>query len=165
MFQQMVRHTISWGTIVILIVGALGLGYLAYRRIGAPPQLLRGAVAVEGVITEKVIDKQVLNPLSISVPVYIVRYAFPTTFGQMRTGQQTVTRAAYTRVGRQGSPVQVVISPNDAGINAVDARITFPAGAGIRLVGAVGCLIIAYVMLVLEVMQTNRNKKISSPSL
>lgn len=153
MSQAMVKRIVSWGAIAALLIGALGLGYLAYRRIGAPPQLLRNAVVVDGVITEKLIEDQRLNPLPITVPAYVVRYSFPTTFGQMRTGQQTVTRATFERLGDQGAAAQVVMSPDDTGVNAIDARITFPAGAGVRLGAAIGCLALAYLVLVFGVMK------------
>jgi hypothetical protein len=129
---------------ILFALLALALGYWAYRRIGTPPQLLRSAVTVEGTITEKLTTQERLSPLPLSIPTYTIRYAFPTPYGVMRTGQQTVTRATYLRLGDQGAPATITLSPNDPAINAIDPRITFPGVAALRLAASLFCLLLAY---------------------
>src|SRR5688572_26117269 len=119
------RRAISLLAIAVLVVIAAGLSYLVYRQIGAPLKLMRSAVVVDGNIMEKLVQTRRLSPLPVEVPAYVVRYAFPNPQGQMRTGEQVVTKGFYSRLGKQGTPVEVYLSEKDPSVNAVDPRITF----------------------------------------
>jgi hypothetical protein len=147
------KRLVSLIATLLLVLIALALGFWAYRRIGAPPQLLRSSVTVEGTITEKLVSQERLSPLPLMLPAYTIRYAFPTPQGLMRTGQQIVTRATYQRLGDQGAPATITLSPSDPAINAVDARITFPGVAGVRLAASLICLIAAYLIVLFGFMQ------------
>lgn len=142
-------------TLALLAIAA-ALLFLAYRRIGFPLGLLEDAVVVDGVVTEKLTQSERASPLPVEVPVYRVRYAYPNLQGQIRTGEQIVTRAAYSRLGDQGAPVQVTIHPVDPGVSAVDARVTFPGVAGVRLALAVIVLALAYVVFLFGVMSASK---------
>lgn len=141
---------------ITLALLALVLGYWAYRRMSTPLQLLRSAITVEGTITEKLVSEERLSPLPITLPTYTIRYAFPTPYGVMRTGQQSVTRATYLRLGDQGAPATISINPDDPAINAIDPRITFPSVASIRLTASLISLIAAYLIFLFGFMQPKR---------
>jgi hypothetical protein len=154
-----VRRLLNLGVIPILLLAALGLGYTAYRRVTTPLLLLRGAVAVEGNVTEKLVQRQDDSLLPFDITTYVVRYAFPAPQGQMRTGEQIVTREFFERLGEQGAPVEVTLRAEDPAISAVDARLTFPASAGWRLGMAVTCLLAAYLVLLFGVFGKPRTKR------
>lgn len=144
----MYRRLVSGGLALILTLVALALFYLSYRRVGSPLELLRGeTVAVDGVIMEKLVQRQSDSILPFEVTAYVVRYAFPTLQGQMRTGEQIVTRGFFESLGHQGAPVSVTLRFDDPAINAVDARLTFPASAGWRLGLGLVCLGLAYLLV------------------
>jgi hypothetical protein len=147
-----VKRLLSLVGIAILLIAALSAAYLAIRRASTPLRLLRGAVVVEGNVTEKLVQSQRLSPLPIEVPAYVARYAFPNPQGQMRTGEQIVTRRTFNRLGEQGSPASVWIAPQDTAINAVDPRLVFPSVAGVRMGFAGVCVLIAYGLLLFGVL-------------
>lgn len=153
-----VKRVISLVAMAVLIIIAAGSSYLAYRQIGAPLKLMQSALVVDGNIMEKLVQTRQLSPLPIEIPAYIVRYAFPNPQGQMRTGEQIVTKAFYDRLGEQGSPVEVTLSEADPAVNAVDARITFPSVTGVRAWIAVGCFLAAYLILLFGVMSKPETK-------
>ncbi|GEM_PF-2460137 len=146
-----VKRPLSLAVSLILLLAALGLLYTVYRRVATPLMLLRGAVAVDGNITEKLVQRQPDTLLPFDVTVYVVRYAFPTSQGQVRTGEQIVTRGFYERLGEQGAPVEVTIRADDPAVSAVDARLTFPGSAGWRLGITAICLLIAYLLVLFGV--------------
>jgi hypothetical protein len=146
------KRLISLLAMAVLIVTAAGSFYLVYRQIGVPLKLMQPAVIVNGNIMEKLVQKQRLSPLPVDIPAYVIRYAFPNSQGQMRTGEQVVTKAFYDRLGEQGASVEVTLSESDPGVNAVDARITFPSVTGVRVGIAIGCLLAAYLILLFGVM-------------
>lgn len=137
--------------LALLAIAAAFL-FLAYRRIGLPLPLLQDAAVVDGVIAEKLIQPERASPLPFEVSVFRVRYTYPNLQGQMRTGEQVVTRAAFARLGDQGAPVQVTIHPDDEGISAVDPRITFPGVAGVRLALAMIALLAGYFVFLLGIL-------------
>ncbi len=134
---------------VILVLGAGAVGLLAttYPRALTSLRLLRQAVTVEGVVTEKLVTYESAGFLPFDMPVYVVRYAFPTTWGQIRSGEQIVTRRFYDRVEGQGAPVTVTMRADNSDTNVVDARLTFPGRMGWRVILAGLCLIGAYLTL------------------
>ncbi len=152
------KRFLSLAGIAILIVAALASAYLAVRRVSTPFRLLRGAVMVEGIVTEKLRQAQTISPLSWKVPAYVVRYAFPNPQGQMRTGEQIVTRATFDKLGGQGSPTPVWILPEDTSVSAVDARFVFPSAAGMRMGFSGLCLLVAYGLLLFGVLTRNSPK-------
>jgi hypothetical protein len=152
------KRLLSLVAAVALVVIAVGLCYLAYYRIGTPIQLIRHSAVVDGVVTEKLIQPERLSPLPIDVPTYVVRYTFPNLQGQMRTGEQKVTAAFYNQLGDQGSPVAVTIYPENPATNAVDARISFPDVAGIRLGAALLSLLIAYLIVFFGVIERQKSR-------
>jgi hypothetical protein len=107
---------------------------------------------------ENLVQSRRLSPLPVEVPAYVVRYAFPNPQGQMRTGEQVVTKAFYDRLGQQGAPVEVTLSESDPAVNAIDARITFPSVSGVRAWIAAGCLLAAYLILLFGVMSKPETK-------
>jgi hypothetical protein len=122
-----------------LAIASLAIAYTAIRRVYRPYWRAGGAVTVEGVVTEKLVEQQADRFLPFEVRTCIIRYAFPNTEGKMRTGEQAVTRSVYNRTGGQGSPITVTIAAGDSTISAVDPRGVFPGIAGWRLsMGAVG---------------------------
>jgi hypothetical protein len=141
------KRLLSLVGIAMLLIVALASAYLAVRRVGATLRLLRGAVMMDGNVTEKLVQSQRLSPLPVEVPAYVVRYAFPNPKGQMRTGEQIVTRATFDRLGGQGSPTSVWILPEDTSVSAVDPRLVFPSVAGGRMWFAGICMLIAYGLL------------------
>jgi hypothetical protein len=146
------RRVISLLAIAVLVVIAAGSSYLALRQIGAPLKLMRSAVVVDGNIMEKLVQTGRLSPLPLEVPAYVVRYAFPNPQGQMRTGEQVVTKPFYGRLGEQGAPIEVYLNETDPAVNAIDPRITFPSVSGVRAWIAGGCFLAAYLILLFGVM-------------
>jgi hypothetical protein len=146
------KRGISFLAMVTLIVIAAGLLYLVYRQIGAPLQLMPSAVVVDGNIMEKLVQTRRLSPLPVEVPAYVVRYAYPNPQGQMRTGEQVVTKAFFNRLDEQGAAVEVYLNEADPTVNAVDPRITFPSVSGVRAWAAAACLLAAYLILLFGVM-------------
>jgi hypothetical protein len=146
------KRVIGLLAMMALIVIAAGSFYLAYRQIGAPLKLTQSALVIDGNIMEKLVQTRRLSPLPVEMPAYVVRYAFANPQGQMRTGEQVVTKAFYDRLGEQGAPVEVTLSESDLGVNAVDARITFPSVSGVRAWIAFGCFLAAYLILLFGVM-------------
>ncbi len=133
-----------------LLIGAVGLAlaslaltYTAVRRVYRPYRQAGGAVAVEGVVTEKLVQQQADRFLPFGVTTYILRYAFPNAEGKMRTGEQIVTRRFYDHTGGQGSPIEVTFAAGDSTISAVDPRGMFPGAAGWRLSMGMAGLVIA----------------------
>ncbi|MBN1122170.1 MAG: hypothetical protein JXJ17_13925 [Anaerolineae bacterium] len=133
----MMRRKILQVTLLVAAVGlalaSLAATYTAVRRVHRPYRQAGGAVAVEGVITEKLVEQRTDRFLPFEVTTYIIRYAFPNTQGKMRTGEQDVTRRFYDRTGGQGTPITVTIAAGDSAISAVDPYGTFPGIAGWRL--------------------------------
>lgn len=126
---------------LILAGGALGLLYTIYGRIQTPLRLNGEMSATPGVITEKAVEQRPDRLLPFSPQAYLVRYAFPTPpRGQMRSGEQVVTRRVFQSLGEQGQPVEVIFRPDDPGINAIDPRVVFPGSTGWRLGIALGAL-------------------------
>jgi hypothetical protein len=133
----------SLGIVIALVLGiaALGLLYSVYGRVQTSLRLSGEVIVVEGVITEKLVEARPDRLLPFDPPAYVVRYAFPTPpGGQMRNGEQVVTRGFYHHLGAQGRPVEVTFRPDDLAISAVDPRLTFPGGTGWRLGIALGAL-------------------------
>lgn len=149
------RRAISFLLIAALLVLASGLLFLIYRQIGAPLKLTRSALVVDGNITEKLVQTRRLTPLPLEVPAYVVRYAFPNPQGQMRTGEQIVTKPLFDDLGEQGTSVEVYLSEADLSVSAVDPRITFPGVSGVRLWLAAGCILAAYLILLFGVMYSS----------
>jgi hypothetical protein len=137
----------SLSIVIALVLGiaAMGLLYSVYGRVQTSLRLSGEVVVVEGVITEKLVETRSDRLLPFDPPAYVVRYAFPTLpDGQMRNGEQVVTRSFYhrlgDRLGEQGQPVEVTFRPDDLAVSAVDPRLTFPGGTGWRLGVALGAL-------------------------
>ncbi len=144
----MTKRRIFQAVLLIAAVGlamaSLAIAYTAVRRIHRPYWRAGGAVTVEGVVTEKLVEQQADRFLPFEVTTYIIRYAFPNTEGKMRTGEQAVTRRFYNRTGGQGSPITVTIAAGDSTISAVDPRCMFPGVTGWRLsMGVVGLVVAA----------------------
>src|SRR5574341_198516 len=156
-----IRRWISLVACLAFVAAAIGLFYTAYRRANTPLQLMNGTVMVDGNVTEKLIQRQPATPLPFEVPVYVVRYAYPSPQGQMRTGEQIVTRGFYEQLGGQGAPVTVTMREDDPGISAVEARLTFAGPASWRLMLAGLCLLVAYLALVFGVISGNRRPAVT----
>jgi hypothetical protein len=132
------------------VLGALGLLWSASRRVETQFKLRAESVAVQGVVLEKLVEQRADRLVPFAVPSYVVRYAFPSPAqGQMRTGEQVVTRHAFRQLGEQGALAAVAVDPDDSAISAIDPRLTFPAGGGWRLgigiallVGALGVVLV-----------------------
>jgi hypothetical protein len=144
----MTKQKILQAALLVAAVGlalaSLAVTYTAARRVYRPYRQADGAVAVEGVVTEKLIEQQADRFLPFDITTCIIRYAFPNTEGKMRTGEQIVTRRFYDRTGGQGSPIEVTFAAGDSTISAVDPRSVFPGAAGWRLsMGVVGFVIAA----------------------
>ncbi|MEJ2150935.1 MAG: hypothetical protein P8Z40_15860 [Chloroflexota bacterium] len=128
----------------VLALGALGLLWSASRRVETQLRLRADSVAVQGVVLEKLVEQRPDRLLPFDVPSYVVRYAFPTPDqGQMRSGEQVVTRYAFRHLGGQGALAPVTVDPDDPAVSAIDPRLTFPAGAGWRLGIGIGLLVAA----------------------
>jgi hypothetical protein len=136
----------------VFVLGALGLLWSASRRVETQLKLRADSVAVQGVVLEKLVEQRPDRLVPFSVPSYVVRYAFPTPDqGQMRSGEQVVTRYAFRQLGGQGELAVVTVDPNDPAISAIDPRLTFPAGAGWRLGGGLALLVAALGVIVVGV--------------
>jgi len=129
---------------LILLVTALALLFSVYRHVRTPIQLLRNAITVEGRITEKRVSTRGV------IPVYTVRYVYPSPYGALRSGEQVVTRGFLRSLGEQGSPLPVRVSLGDHGLSAADSRLVFPGMAGIRLAAAVVLMLAAIVLVPLK---------------
>jgi hypothetical protein len=158
------RRMISLLSIGVLALIAASSFYLAYRQNGAPLKLIQATVVVDGSITEKLVQTRRLSPLPLDMRAYVVRYAFPNPQGQMRTGEQIVTKAFYDWLGDQGAPVEVFLREDDLTFNAVDPRITFPSVSGVRMWIAGGCVLAAYFILLFGVMSNPDAKKSLAPA-
>jgi hypothetical protein len=134
---------ITLSTAVVLAALALGLLYSAYRRSRLPLELSRQAVVTEGIITEKLVQRQSDRLLPFDVPAFVVRYAYPTLDGQMRTGEQVVTRGFFERIGDPGTHVPVTMQEDNPSLSAVDPRLTFPGSVGWRMGAALVALFTA----------------------
>ncbi len=84
------------------------------------------------VITEKLVQYQNDRLLPFSVPAFVIRYAYPTPQGQMRTGEQVVTRRFFEQLGGPGTPVPVTMREDNPAVSAVP-RLTFPGNSGWRM--------------------------------
>lgn len=122
------------GLLLSLALLAVGLVLLfsTYRRVSAPLKLTGQGVAVQGVVTEKFIAERPDRLLPFDVTTYVVRYAYPNVEGQMRSGEQVVTRKSYEGLPGQGGQTFVLFDPAEPGLSVIDPRLTFPAGAGWR---------------------------------
>jgi hypothetical protein len=139
--KQIISHPIVRIIAAVLLVGAsVYLLSSVYRRVRTPLQLLRQSITVEGVVTEKLVEKQPDRFLPFDPVAYIVRYAYPNSQGQMRTGEQPVTRAVYNRLGSPGTAAPVTFSLDNSGTSAIDPHLTFPGSSGWRL-GISCCLL------------------------
>ena len=118
---------------VVLAAIASGLLYSVYRRSRLALEISQQAVVAQGVITEKLIQPQRDRLLPFGVPAFVVRYAYPSPLGQMRTGEQVVTRHFFERLGGIGTLTPVTMREDNPTISAVDPRLTFPASAGWRM--------------------------------
>lgn len=118
---------------VALAAIASGLLYSVYRRSRLTLEISRQAVVTQGVITEKLIQRQSDHLLPFDVPAFVVRYAYPTPLGQMRTGEQIVTRRFFERLGGVGALVPVTMREDNPAVSAVDSRLTFPGSTGWRM--------------------------------
>ncbi|MCC6904712.1 MAG: hypothetical protein IT326_02650 [Anaerolineae bacterium] len=141
---------VSVAVALLLIAAGLRLGWSAYRRAATPFALLRGAYEIRegGIILETLTARREGGPLPFPVTAYVIRYTFPNPpGGQMRNGEQTVTRRFFNRAGTTGTPIVVYVQVADTRINAVDPRIVFPAESGWLLGGAFGSFTLALVVL------------------
>jgi hypothetical protein len=133
---------VSFALAGAFVLGALALLWSASRRVETQLKLRAGSAAVQGVVLEKLVEQRPDRLVPFAVPSYVVRYAFPTPAqGQMRTGEQVVTRYAFRQLGEQGALAVVTVDPGDPSISAIDPRLTFPAGAGWRLGIGIGLLV------------------------
>ncbi len=129
------------------IVLALGLFYTAYHRVEVPAQLAASStLTVQGVVLEKLIEQRTDRLLPFKVTTYVVRYAYPNMQGQMRTGEQVVTKGFFEQIGGQGSAVWITFSAEDSSRSAVDPRLTFPGSAGWRVGLGLAAIGTAYAM-------------------
>lgn len=126
-----------------LMVAALALLFQTYNRTQVPIQQAGASLQVQGIVLEKLVEKRPDRLLPFNVTTYIVRYAFPSASGQMRTGEQVVTRKVYESITRQGEPIWVMLSANDPTLNAIDTRLVFPGAYGWRVGLALAALILA----------------------
>jgi hypothetical protein len=139
--KRIISHPIARIIAAVLLVGvSVYLLSSVYRRVRTPLQLLRQSITVEGVVTEKLIEKQPDRFLPFDPVAYVVRYAYPTPQGQVRTGEQPVTRAIYRRLGPPGTPAPVTFGLNNPGLSAIDPHLTFPGSSGWRL--GIGCCLL-----------------------
>lgn len=136
-----------------LLAAGLALTFSAYRRVSAPLHLTAAAVPVQGVVTEKFVEARPDRLLPFDVPTYVVRYAYPNPAGQMRTGEQVLTKKTYEALPTQGGQAFVVIEPDAPGLSVLNPRFALPAGAGWRaglgaaaVVGAVVCFAVSIVL-------------------
>ena len=130
------RRLVTLGGAVIslgLLALSLAFVYTAYRRVDNPIRFSQESITVQGVVMEKLVEEQNDRFLPFPVTVYVVRYAFPSAQGKMRTGQQVVTHAFYQRLAGQGNLAWIDVSVEDPRFHAIDPRLTFPGTAGWRL--------------------------------
>ena len=139
--KKILSHPAARIIAAVLLVGvSVYLLLSVYRRIRTPLQLLRKSVTVEGVVTEKLVEKQPDRFLPFDPAAYVVRYAYPNAQGQMRSGEQPVTRAVYNRLDAPGSLTPVTFSLDQPGLSAIDPHLTFPGSSGWRL--GIGCCLL-----------------------
>lgn len=131
---------------LVLLVGALGLFYSAYRRVETQVRLTGDSWATRGVVLEKLVEERADRLLPWDVTTYVVRYAYPNAEGQMRTGEQVVTERFFRRTPEQGQQIPVLILTGDAAVTAVSPGLTFPASAGWRVGLALGAVVGAMVL-------------------
>lgn len=132
--KKILAHPLTRIIAAVLLVGvSVYLLSSVYRRVKTPLQLLGRSVTVEGVVTEKRVEKQPDRFLPFDPVAYIVRYAYPNAQGQMRTGEQPVTRAVFNRLDSPGTTTPVTFSLDKPGLSAVDPHLTFPGSSGWRL--------------------------------
>lgn len=137
---------------LLLAAGFAVFAYSAYRWAGSPLRFLRGAVVVPGNVTEKLEQTRSDRLLPFDIPAYVVRYAYLNPQGQMRTGEQIVTRRTFQQLDEQGAPAEIAILPDQPGASAFDPRLTFPSVAGWRLGIALGALAAAYFVFLFGVL-------------
>jgi hypothetical protein len=140
------RRIIRWGfwlLAALCVLGAVALAYSAYRRVETAIRLGGGAWAAPGVVTEKLVETRSDRLLPFDVRAYVVRYAYPNPAGQMRTGEQVVTRRFFDRLPEQGGQTTVYLAAYEEGISAVQRGPALPAPAGWRAALALGALIAA----------------------
>jgi hypothetical protein len=128
---------------LVTLAAALFLSFTVLRRAPNPVWAVSDPVQVPGVVTEALIQPQDDRFLPFTVQTHVIRYAFPTRDGNMRTGEQAVTGAFHRAHNRQGMPVPVTISAADPSLSAVEVRLAFPGPAGWRLGIAAGALMLA----------------------
>ncbi|HLV44506.1 MAG TPA: hypothetical protein VKY39_06090 [Aggregatilineales bacterium] len=131
---------------VVLLAGALGLLYTAYRRVEIPLRLTGNSWVTGGVVTEKLVERRPDRLLPFDVETHVVRYAFPNAEGQMRTGEQVVTRRLYRALPGQGGPLPVVVHGDDPDVHAINPGLAFPASAGWRAGMGMAALVAAIVL-------------------
>jgi len=130
------RRLVTLGGVVLslgMLVLSMAFFYTAYRRVHNPIRFTQEAITVQGVVMEKLTEEATDRFLPFPVTSYVVRYAFPSAQGRMRTGQQVVTRAFYQRLAGQGHLAWIAVSVEDPRFHAIDPRLTFPSTAGWRL--------------------------------
>jgi hypothetical protein len=140
------RRIVRWGlwTLAALcVLGAAALAYSAYRRVETATRLGGGAWAAPGVVTEKLVEYRSDRLLPFDVRTYVVRYAYPNPAGQMRTGEQVVTRRFFDRLPEQGGQTTVYLAAGEEGVSAVQRGPALPAPAGWRAILALAALIAA----------------------
>jgi hypothetical protein len=134
---------IGWPLAALCVLGSAVLAYSAYRRVETALRLGGAAWAAPGVVTEKLVESHPDRLLPFDVRAYVVRYAYPNPAGQMRTGEQVVTRRFFDRLPEQGGQATVYLAAGEEGISAVQRGPALPAPAGWRAALALGALIAA----------------------
>ena len=143
------RRVVTLGGVVIslgLLALSLAFFYTAYRRVHNPIRFTQESITVQGVVLEKLLEDQTDRFLPFPVTSYVVRYAFPSAQGKMRTGQQIVTRAFYQRLAGQGHLAWIAVSVDNPRFHAIDPRLTFPSTAGWRLGIGLALMIAAFLI-------------------
>lgn len=130
-----------------LLAVAAGLSYSAFRRVETIFRLAGSSITVQGVVTEKLVEQRPDRLLPFDVTTRVVRYAYPNPQGQMRTGEQVVTKGFFEQVRGQGAPVRITYSSTDPAISAIDPRLTLPAAAGWRAGMALAALALALMIV------------------
>ena len=158
-----------WATLggIVASLGLLALSlaffYTAYRRVHNPIRFTQESITVQGVVLEKLIEDQTDRFLPFPITSYVVRYAFPSAQGKMRTGQQIVTRAFYQRLAGQGHLAWVAVSVEDPRFHAIDPSLTFPGIAGWRL--GIGLTFLAAAFLIattgLSILRSEASSRLS----
>lgn len=129
-----------------LLAVAVGPSYSAFRRVETIFRLVGSSITVQGVVMEKLVEQRADRLLPFDVTTHVVRYAYPNPQGQMRTGEQVVTKGFFEQVRGQGAPVRITYSSTDPAISAIDPRLTFPASAGWRAGVALAALALALIV-------------------